>query len=344
MNEFDNGLDKKFKFCFTAPVKSKVSTIKLKEFFDKDENPILIFYGGEPLLEIEKIKDIMDNMNIPFRMQTNGLLLHKLPTEYMNRIGKILISLDGDKDRTDFNRGRGVYDRVIRNIKFIREKGYNGEIVARMTLSFPDIYEQTLNLINFGFNSIHWQIDAEFYKNDFDFEKFSKFVAEYNKSISKLADFWVDEMRKGKVIMIYPFIGIIQSLLKNEKTKLRCGAGYEGYAITTDGKIIACPIMNGIENFKAGDLDSNPNNLKKFEIEGRCLKCNKRDLCGGRCLYSNSAGLWPIEGEELVCRTIKYLINEMEGKELIIRNLIGENIIKKSDFEYEKYFGPEIIP
>ena len=45
----------------------------------------------------EKIKQIMDNINVHFRMQTNAKLLEKLPKEYVNKITKILISLDGTK-------------------------------------------------------------------------------------------------------------------------------------------------------------------------------------------------------------------------------------------------------
>lgn len=68
------------------------------------------------------------------------------------------------------------------------------------------------------------------------------------------------------------------------------------------------------------------------------------NLCGGRCLYSNSAELWPVEGQELVCLTIKHLINEMKKILPEINSLIEKGVVKKSDFEYEKYFGPEIIP
>jgi hypothetical protein len=74
------------------------------------------------------------------------------------------------------------------------------------------------------------------------------------------------------------------------------------------------------------------------------LKCEIRDLCGGRCLYFNKAQLWPEEGEELICKTIFHLINGLKMKEDEIKGLIDKKIIKLSDFEYEKYFGPEIIP
>jgi len=346
MEEFDNGLDKKFKFDFSSPESSTVDIKKLKKFLLKDKDAVLVFYGGEPLMEIEKIRRIMDEIHIPFRMQTNGKLLDKLPAKYVNRIKRILISLDGDKKRTDFNRGEGTYDKVISNLNLIKENGYNGEIIARMTISqeHPDIYEQVLSLIKAGFTSIHWQIDAGFYKFDYNYEKFKTFSEEYNKSVSRLIEYWINEMKKGNVIRIYPFIAIIDSLLKGESTGLRCGAGYEGYAISTDGKVVACPIMNCIEDFKAGDLNSEPKELKKFDVGGKCKTCNYLSLCGGRCLYSNKAELWPEKGTEQICNTIKHLIDELKAKLPKIKDLIDQKIISKKQFTYEKYFGPEIIP
>jgi len=216
-----------------------------------------------------------------------------------------------------------------------------------MTISqeFPDIYEQVLFLINSGFSSIHWQIDAGFYKFDLDEEKFKNFVDSYNNSIKKLIDYWVEEMKKGKVIKLYPFVGIFESILKKEKTKLRCGAGHGGYAITQSGKIIACPIMTCIQDFYAGNIKySFPNNLKKFEISGDCTKCSYFDLCGGRCLYWNKSQLWPKEGDELICNTIKFLIDNLKNNEEEINTLVKKGIIISKAFDYEKYFGPEIIP
>ncbi len=263
MEEFDNGLDKKFKFDFTSPESSQIDIKKLKKFLEKDKHATLIFYCGEPLLEIEKIKEITDNINIPFRFQTNGILLDKLSSEYLNKITKILISIDGNKERTDYNGGEGTFDKVMKNIVYIKKNNYKGELIARLTLSeFPDIYEQVKFLINTNrFTSYHWQIDAGFFKFDYNKEKFEKFVEEYNQSIKKLINYWLEQMRNGKVIKIYPFIAIINSLLKKELTKFRRGAGYAGYAISTDGKIVACPIMNCIEDFKTGNLDSNPNEM-----------------------------------------------------------------------------------
>jgi uncharacterized protein len=345
MNDESNKLNKRFRFDFSAPAQFSVSAGKLKKFLEKDKNPVLVFYGGEPLLEIEKIKEIMNNINCKFRMQTNGKLLNELSSEYAKRIDKILISIDGGKERTDFNRGIGTFEKIMTNLKLIKDNGYKGEIIARMTISseFPDVFEQVLELFSLGFDAVHWQLDAGFYEFDFT-EDYKTFADEYNKSISKLTDYWMENIKKGKVLRIYPFIAVADSLLKGEKTLLRCGAGHSGYAIATDGKIIACPIMNCIKDFEAGDLNSNPDELKKFGVSGRCLDCDYKGLCGGRCLYWNKAELWPEEGNDLICFTIKHLIDKLKDKTKIIKELIDKSIISEKDFEYEKYFGPEIIP
>jgi putative peptide-modifying radical SAM enzyme len=262
----------------------------------------------------------------------------------------MLVSLDGNKERTDLNRGEGTFDLVLQNIQKIRKEGYKGEIVARMTISqdCPDLYNQVLFLLSLIdkklINSIHWQLDAGFYKYDFNKKEFGKFVSEYNKNIFKLIDFWVKEMYSGRVFVLYPFIAIIESLLKKEKTLIRCGAGHSGYAITTNGKLVACSIMTCIEDLKAGDLESNPNNLKKFSVSGNCENCKYLDLCGGRCLYWNKSNLWLEEGNKLICKTIKVYIDKLKDKLPIIKELIKNKTIKQEDFEYEKYFGPEIIP
>jgi uncharacterized protein len=115
----------------------------LKKFCEKDPDVVLIFYGGEPMLCIDKIKQIMDNVKAKqFNIQTNGLHLKELEPEYVNRLSTIFISIDGTEKLTDYYRGKGVYRKVIENVKTVRKNGFKGEIIARMTLmEETDIYE-----------------------------------------------------------------------------------------------------------------------------------------------------------------------------------------------------------
>jgi radical SAM protein with 4Fe4S-binding SPASM domain len=134
-------------------------------------------------------------------------------------------------------------------------------------------------------------------------------------------------------------------LLNGEKPKgLRCGAGHSGYAISTSGKVVHCPIMNNIESFKAGTIESNPDELKKFDCKDECRNCEVYDLCGGRCMYWRKAKLWPEIGDEMICDSIKFYINAIKEKMLEIKESIKLGFVKEKDFLYEDYFGPEIIP
>ena len=202
-----------------------------------------------------KIVEIMDAIpEAKYYMQTNGKLLHELPSEYMNRFSKILISIDGDKERTDFNRGKGTYDLVLKNLDLIRKNGFKREVVARMTISFSDgftdLLKQVKHLFEIGFDSVHWQLDMGFYESDYDKKQVDDFIKKYNEEVSKLVEFWIENMKQGKVLKIYPFLGLFDSLYHKTKTKLRCGSGYANYTITTNGKIVTCPIMNCIKDFE----------------------------------------------------------------------------------------------
>jgi putative peptide-modifying radical SAM enzyme len=343
MKEFNNGLENKWEFE-ENPFDSEVKIKDLKKFLKPEDT--LIFYGGEPLIMLDKIKEIIDNINCRFCMQTNGKLLDQLPKKYLLKLDKILVSIDGTLERTDENKGKGTYDLVLKNVKEARKKGFKGEIVARMVINNSDIFTQVkhlTDLIGLGiFDSVHFQIDAGFYKNDYNKEEFSKFTREYNKSLSELINYWVNEMKKGNVLKIYPFLGIFESIYYNKESKLRCGSGYANFTITTNGELSACPIMNSVKTFYCGSIKEGIK--KEIECIEPCISCRYYKICGGRCLYSNYAKLWPRDGEKLICSTIIHLIKEIERVLPEIKNLISKGIVKEEDFSYEKYFGPEIIP
>lgn len=345
MKEFDNGLGEKWDYDMETPVDSEVSVERIKKLVKPTDT--LIFYGGEPLTMIPKMKEIMDNVDCKFQIQSNGILLNQLPTEYLMRLDKMLISIDGNKERNDSCKGCGKYDLVIKNLKDARKRGYKNEIVARMVITKGDIYEQVMHLVDLInqelYSSIHWQIDAEFYKFDYDKEKFSKFVTEYNASLKKLLNWWLSEIKRSTVPKLYPFLGVLGRVMKWDKeTRLPCGAGYANFTINTKGDLSACPIINSVKNMYCGSVDEGI--TKEKSCGGWCTDCKELDICGGRCLYSNDAQLWPKEGHDLVCKTIFTLIDEIRKIKPEIENLIEQGIVPKTDFDYEKYFGPEIIP
>jgi uncharacterized protein len=325
----------------------------LGRFCRRDPDCVLIFYGGEPLLRVEEIKQIMDRVKAKqFIVQTNGLPLDSLDPEYVNRFHTILVSIDGDEVLTDFYREKGTFRKVINNLKLIRKNGFNGELIARMTaMEQTDIYKQVTWLVDneeFAFSSVHWQLNAGFWGNDFERRNFVKWSEEcYNPGIRKLAKFWVDFMeRNGIVLRLYPLLGIAESLLSGEEASLlRCGGGWINYAIQTDGYIIPCPTMWGMKDYYLGHIsNADPLKLKKIFVGEPCTKCDILNTCGGRCLYANITNRWNSEAYKHVCNTVRNLEQAISEQIPRIQKLIKNGRIQRKNFEYMKYNGCEIIP
>jgi len=322
----------------------------LTEFLKNDKNPTITFYGGEPLLNPKYIMQVMDNFpNVRFMMQTNGLLLKVLPSKYLNKFHTLLISIDGNEKTTDYYRGNGVYKKVMENIKHLKNNSFCGELIARMTIEDQNIYDSVLHLlknVDFCFTSVHWQIDANFWFNDWKNRDFKKWVNEnYLPNVKKLVDFWITEMKRGTVIKLYPFLGITNTLLFGEDLgKLKCGAGHENFAIQTDGNISPCPIMMGMKKYYLGNIKTSKTPKTLIILAERCKKCKILDICGGRCMYSNILNPWPKDQTKLVCKTVKTTVSLLKSKIPTIKKLIEQGIIYKKNFLYEKYNGAEIIP
>ena len=206
----------------------------------------------------------MDNVEAKhFMIQTNGLLLDKLEPKYVNRFHTILVSIDGEEALTDYYRGNGTFRKVVNNLKLIKQNGFRGELIARMTImEQTDIYKQVRWLLDndeFSFSSVHWQLNAGFWGNDYQRRNFEQWTeTSYIPGVKKLAEFWVDQMEeKGVVLKLYPLLGIAESLLHEEKNCLmRCGGGWINYAIQTDGNIIPCPTMWGMKKYYLGHISN----------------------------------------------------------------------------------------
>ena len=341
-----------FNVGYEVPAEIRYDLELLTKFIRKDPESVLIFYGGEPMLCNERIRQIMDNVPAKqFNIQTNGLHLHKLEPEYVNRLSTIFVSLDGTKKLTDFYRGEGVYQKVTKNLNTIRKNGFKGEIIARMTLmEETDIYKNINWLLNnhdYAFSSIHWQLDAGFWKNDFQKRYFSEWIQEnYNPQLKRLVEFWVDTMEtEGKVLKLYPLLGVMQSLLTEEESLLRCGSGWANYSIQTDGYIIPCPAMSGMKDYYIGHIqDSHPLQLKRVYVGQPCTSCEILRECGGRCLYANITKRWNNEAYDLVCKTVKNHVESLKSSLPRVKRLIAQEKIGLSDFEHLKYNSCEIIP
>ena len=352
MEDFDEDFGE-FDIDYSLPHKINFDVKALAAFCSRDPECVVTFYGGEPLLEVDKIQQIMDTVKPRhFMMQTNGLLLDKIELGYVNRFHTILVSIDGDEELTDYYRGKGTFRKVVNNLMLVVKNSFKGEFIARMTvMEQTDIYKQVNWLLDnpdFSFRSVHWQLNAGFWGNDYPRRDFKRWSEEsYIPGVARLARFWVDQMeQKGVVYRLYPFLGIADSLLSGEKNcLLRCGGGWINYAVQTDGHIIPCPTMWGMKDYYLGHIrNANPLELKKFFVENPCSECDILGICGGRCLYANVTRRWSDEAYSEICKTVRALIRAVEAELPRIRRLIEKGVVKSRDFEFIKYNGCEIIP
>lgn len=333
------------------PSELNFSLDMLYDFLQKDPAPTITFYGGEPLLRADLIERIVREAPVQqFMIQTNALLLDQLTPEIISRFSTILVSVDGPEVLTDENRGIGTYRKVMKNIKKIRQDGYNRELIARMTVTentdIADAVQWLSRNPDYSFTSIHWQLDANF-TNDFSHRHFSEWVrTSYNPGILSLVTDWVDHMEdKAEVQRWYPFLDPVDDLLHGRKTRLRCGSGYANYSIMTDGHIAPCPVMAGMSQYYVGHIrDADPQDLAVVMINGECTDCKLFGFCGGRCLYSNITKPWGRDERRIVCSTVEYLFNCLNDVLPRIKDLLSSGVVSPADFCHEKFNGCEIIP
>ena len=333
--------------------------VNLIKKFDKVKDLAVCFYGGEPLMRINLIEEIMPLLpKAKFCLQTNGVLLKKLKPEIVRNFNTILVSIDGDEETTDFNRGKGIYKMLIKHCTWLRETcKFTGDLIARMTCSGNnDIYKSVTHLLNLGlFDHVHWQLDAE-WDSDMD-ARYTNDLAEgfvdwkdriYNVGITNLMKDFMENLKNGKVLGIVPFLGLIKVFIKGEKVKrILCGSGSDAFNVTTGGYINCCPIapeFDPIADLKNDDFDHK--NLYDTElIAGFCKECEILEKCGGRCLYANKDNWWGEEGRKHVCQTVFHLVKTIEDNLEEIKKIVKLKPELMEQLEYPKFNNStEIIP
>jgi uncharacterized protein len=121
------------------------------------------FFGGEPLMNFEAIKAVVEyskskGYNVGFGLTTNLTLLTDEMIDFFeeNEVF-LLISIDGMKEVHDRNRCNS-YDIVVENIKKLVDREMTYQLEARMTIHPEDIhtmYKGMRELIDLGLNNVY---------------------------------------------------------------------------------------------------------------------------------------------------------------------------------------------
>jgi putative peptide-modifying radical SAM enzyme len=321
----------------------------LRRFISDDAEPIIAFYGGEPLLNVGFIEQIMDEFTgCRFVVQSNGTLTRKLDPEYWLKFDSILLSIDGRRTTTDHYRGASVYKRVIDSARWLSSIGFRDDLIARMTVSeLSDLYLDVKHLLSLNlFDHIHWQLNVIWSSCWRDFHGWCD--RSYIQGIDRLVRLWMRELRKGKVVGLVPFISILGAMIRNERiSRPPCGAGIDSLAILTNGDILACPIAVDASWARLGNISSKSRDevMGKVKIGEPCVSCDHLRYCGGRCLYTHHERLWDDIRTKKICDLTIHMIKELSSAKDEVLSLLDRGVISSSDLEYPPFNNTtEIVP
>lgn len=240
-------------------------------------SPITIgFYGGEPLLNVPFIKQVMDYLEslepvgkkFIYNMTTNAMLLDKYMSFLAEKKVRLLISLDGDKEGQGYRvdaAGKNSFDRVFRNINLLKEK-------------YPDYFKRYVMFNSVLHNKNSVESIFHFIKNTFDkepsisplndsgirkdkIEEFYHTYQNYNESINKASN--CETLKKELFIMapeistLLEYIHIHTNNVYNNYNSFFIESEKVGFPptgtcipftkkmfITVNGKILQCERIN----------------------------------------------------------------------------------------------------
>lgn len=299
----------------------------------------ICFYGGEPLLAFDLIKQIVDyskkvffGWSIQYFMTTNGTLLKDETIDYLIKENfSLLISLDGSQEVHDAKRvfpsGKGTFSSVWQALEKIKSK--NPDFFKTVRINAVQSYDRQtlLDMYNFftkndmlaktsiAYAPVSSRNTDYFERFPFDREKYKKyFDIVIEKIIEKLSILY-DDKDLEDVLNPFEFEIYNNYLTKptfNSGPKSILGGACDLFSrpfIDTKGNIHICERINHTfpigDVFKGYDFDR-IDSIKEEFIELRkksCLGCEVNHLCNPCFCFFNDNGFFSIDKE--LCTRLK---------------------------------------
>ena len=269
------------------------------------ENLEVDFFGGEPLMNFEVVKEIVKyarskeeeyHKNFRFTITTNGMLLTDDKIDYINEeMSNVVLSIDGRKEVNDRMRvkvdGSGCYDRIVDNYKKLVEKRGDKEYYVRGTYTKYnlDFSEDVMHLYNAGFDQVSVEpvMEDESVEYAITEKDLDQIYAEYDKLVDQIAEI----KDNGGSINFFHFMIDLEGGPCVYKRLSGCGSGTEYLAVTPWGDLYPCHQFVGNEDFLMGNVwdgVKNTNLQDEFKCcnvyaKEKCRKCFARFYCSGGC-------------------------------------------------------------
>lgn len=270
------------------------------------EEVVLVFFGGEPLLNMRTIRFVTEyaerlgrerGKRVNFALTTNGTLLNDRNIAFFeeHNVG-ITVSLDGVQEVQDryrrFRDGSPTYRVILPRVRRLLEKARKRPVVARVTLvkTPGDLSARLDHLLGLGFveagfspvTTGHPDFQLNNGQMDFLLDGFRRLSERFLKAVTE-----------GKFFGFSNLIDLLVSLHQGEVMAYPCGAGLGLFSVDARGRLYLCQRFTGQEAFCMGSVfyGFDEENLAKFREEARienkaeCRSCWVRTLCTGGCYH-----------------------------------------------------------
>ena len=261
------------------------------------------FFGGEPLLNWEVVKDVVryareierkGEKRFRFTLTTNGLLIDDDVIDFTNKeMHNVVLSLDGRPEVNDAMRklpdGSGSYSEVVSSIKKLvetrRGKGYY--IRGTFTRENMDFVYDILHIADLGYKELSMEPAVSRQGDGFTLDDLPELFAQYEMLAIEL-------LRREKMGMGFNFYHFNLDLTGGPCVHKRiagCGVGTEYLAVTPSGELYPCHQFVGDAKFLMGDVWSGVTNTGlRAQFSGcsiysrsECINCWARFYCSGGC-------------------------------------------------------------
>ena len=263
------------------------------------------FFGGEPLLNFEVVKELVryarsiekkHNKNFRFTLTTNGMLIDDDVIEFSNKeMSNVVLSLDGrreihDRFRVDYA-GNGSFDRIVPKFQKLVEArgGKNYYMRGTFTHANPDFLEDIKVMLDLGFKELSMEpvVSAPGDAAELTDEDTLIVMEQYEK----LAELMLKKEKEGDGFTFYHYMIDLTDGPCIYKRMSGCGSGTEYMAVTPWGDLYPCHQFVGDDKYKLGNIYDGVTNTEAqnefFECnvyaKPECRDCWARLYCSGGC-------------------------------------------------------------
>ena len=263
------------------------------------------FFGGEPLLNFEVVKDLVKyarsiekekGKNFRFTLTTNGVLIDEDVIEFANKeMSNVVLSLDGRKEihdrfRVDYA-GKGSFDRIVPKFQRLVEArgGKNYYMRGTFTHANPDFLEDIKAMLDLGFNELSMEpvVCAEGDPSELTDEDIKVVCEQYER----LAELMLERHKEGRPFTFYHYMIDLKGGPCIYKRISGCGSGTEYMAVTPWGDLYPCHQFVGDESYRLGDIYVGVTNKEKqaefaacnVYAKEECRDCWAKLYCSGGC-------------------------------------------------------------